>query len=68
MALGAAVLAPSMGLASIVPCFVSARRAGERTTPYTIALVVSLVWVGVLALSLAAHSLVQPAHAGPTPV
>ena len=52
--MGAALLAavvPLFGLVMIVPCLVTAKRSGTTTTPYVIALALSLVWtVGAYAV------------------
>ena len=62
-ALLAAVLVPLGGLAVVVPCFLAARRAGVKTTPYVLALVLSVLWFVVMVLSFASQSLIEPSPA-----
>ena len=64
--MGAALLAsfvPLAGLAVVVPCLLAARRAGVKTTPYVLALVLSLLWLVVMVLSFATQSLIEPSPA-----
>jgi hypothetical protein len=62
-ALLAGVFVPFAGLAVVVPCLLAARRAGVKTTPYVIALVVALLWIVLLALSFATQLLIEPGPA-----
>jgi len=59
--MGAALLAamvPVYGLVFIVPCLVSANRAGTKRWPYVLA---AVLCVGLFLLPFAAQQMIQPA-------
>jgi hypothetical protein len=60
VALAAGLLLPVLGLAVVLPCLVSARRAGVKTTPYVLALVLCVASILLLAISLAVQSQIEP--------
>jgi hypothetical protein len=60
VALAAGLLVPVLGLAIVVPCLVSARRAGVKTTPYVLALVLCVASILLFAISILAQSLIEP--------
>jgi hypothetical protein len=60
VAIAAGFLVPVLGLAVVVPCLVSARRAGVKTTPYVLALALSVASVLLLAISFVLQSQIEP--------